>query len=152
MPDDDSREARDLWRRYAAGRGDPAEITGCPDPAVLAAFLDGAVDEAERARVEAHLAVCAACLAAVEDARAIAQAPLAPLTEDRLRRFTRAVVAEQRGANRVAGWLPFAAALVLTCGAGFWLGGRAAAYAAAVRSGVSLSPFSLPSLPVVNVP
>jgi anti-sigma factor RsiW len=151
MPDDDSREGRDLWRRYAAGRADP-EGTGCPDPVGLAAFLDGTADEAERARVEAHLAVCAACLGAVEDARAIAHAPLAPLAEERRRRFTRAVVAEQRGAKRVPGWLPLAAALVFTCGTGFWLGGRAATYAAAVRSGVSLSPFGLPSLPVVNVP
>jgi anti-sigma factor RsiW len=152
MSDDGSRDGRDLWRRYAAGRGDPPKGVGCPDAVALAAFLDGTTGEAERARVEAHLARCASCLASVEEARTIAQAPLEPLAEAHLRRLTRAVAAERRGANRVPDWLPLAAALLLTCGTGFWLGARAATQAAAVGSDGSVAPFGLPSLPVVNVP
>jgi len=37
----------------------------CPDPETLAAFMDGALDEAARARVESHLVDCPPCLETV---------------------------------------------------------------------------------------
>ena len=37
-------------------------ITGCPDDERLAAWIEGGTSDVERARVEAHLAVCPACL------------------------------------------------------------------------------------------
>jgi anti-sigma factor RsiW len=152
MPDDDGGEGRELWRRYTAGGGDATEATGCPDDTVLAAFLDGRVADAERARLEAHLEGCARCRAAAEEARAIERSPLAPLPEATLARLARAVLAEQRRTVRVTDWRAVAAALVLTCGTGFWLGARAAADAAAVRGRTLAAPFDLDALPVVSVP
>ncbi len=39
----------------------PAE-TGCPDPTAIAGYVDGTMRGAGRARIEAHLTACAACL------------------------------------------------------------------------------------------
>ena len=38
---------------------------GCPEPEVLAAYVDQGLSLAERARVEAHLASCPQCIALV---------------------------------------------------------------------------------------
>ena len=45
----------------------------CPDAEpLLAAAADGALDEARQARLDAHLATCASCRAALDDQRQIA--------------------------------------------------------------------------------
>jgi anti-sigma factor RsiW len=152
MPEHDDEDGRDLWRRYAAAREGAPSGERCPDVAALAGFLDGTIGESERARLETHLARCSRCLAAIDEARAAEQARFEPLTREGIDRLTRAIVAEQRGGRRVLHWLPVAAAVVFTCGVGFWLGARTATQAAAVRSGISASPFGLESLPVVNLP
>jgi hypothetical protein len=81
----------------------------------------------------------------------ILEAPLPAVAEAGLERLTRAVVAEGHGRSRLPAWLPLAAALVLTCGTGFWLGARAAADASAAREGAA-GLFGLESLPVVSLP
>src|SRR5512144_1336808 len=54
----------------------------CPDAEpLLAAAADGALDEARQARLDAHLATCASCRAALDDQRQIA-AILASAVQD----------------------------------------------------------------------
>lgn len=58
-PDELEQRLRDL-PRTDSGRG-----TSCPDEALLAAYADATLVEAERASLEHHLADCDACLALV---------------------------------------------------------------------------------------
>jgi hypothetical protein len=52
---------RQVWER----RGISPPPGPCPDANDLAGYLDGRLDEASRAGIEAHLAACEACLDAV---------------------------------------------------------------------------------------
>src|SRR5262249_6232250 len=45
-----------------AASGFPQSLRSCPTDEDLAAFLDGFLPATERARITAHLAVCASCL------------------------------------------------------------------------------------------
>ncbi len=58
-------------------------MADCPDANTLAGYLDGTLSEKERARIEAHLADCPECAAAVDELRdllvpAASDAPSAP--------------------------------------------------------------------------
>jgi hypothetical protein len=51
----------DRLLRRSLGADDQAAPGVCPDPDVLAAFADGALDRGERQRVEQHASTCARC-------------------------------------------------------------------------------------------
>ena len=53
--------------RLLRGEGAEAEVPGrnCPDEALLSAYVEHGIPEEERAKVEAHLADCEACLGQV---------------------------------------------------------------------------------------
>jgi len=79
-PDSASPEDLELYRRYAARRAKGQAPGACPDARDLAAYHDGRADKALTERIEAHLARCDDCLAALIDARELDAAPamLAP--------------------------------------------------------------------------
>ena len=58
---------QELWERYAPAATPAAPPGECPPLIELAAFADGRLDDAQRAAVEAHLADCPDCRAAIGD-------------------------------------------------------------------------------------
>jgi hypothetical protein len=60
---DKDRPAADLLRRALASAGGEAGLRGeeCPDPDILAAYADGALDGDETAHYELHFSQCAHC-------------------------------------------------------------------------------------------
>jgi anti-sigma factor RsiW len=130
------RDGRDLWRRYRAAASafgpephrepdaGPGGGTGEPDFGLLAAWLDGRLDEAEAAPVEAWLARDPEALAALA---APAPEP-GPAPLDLVRR-ARGLVAPGGGAGaasppwrRAVAWASVAASLVLVGASGFMAG------------------------------
>jgi hypothetical protein len=146
--DDDSADDRDLWRRHTARPVAPA--SACPDDGTLAAILDGRVSSAERVALEAHVAGCARCVAALGDALRIEQAPLSTVSARHVEDLTRAVLAERSPRLRLPGRLAVAAALLVTCGAGFLLGARMITDVTALERHVDDLPFDL--TPMVSAP
>ncbi len=123
MTDPELDDGRDLWRRWGGARSRPGPGE-CPDAMLLAAWLDGRCDSSESERVEAHLAVCEACLAAVVELRTPLDEAATPVS---LRMVERAagLVPRWRAATLLR--LTAAAAVVVAaCGAGFLAGDSAA--------------------------
>ena len=92
-PPDNLGEA-ELWRRYVA----PPAAKPCPDPLLLAQYLDGRCEAADRDAIESHLSACRTCLDTVIDARRLmSAAPLAVPPQVSAR-------AVELAAGRKAGW------------------------------------------------
>lgn len=69
-----------IWNRGAPQR-QPKRGWRCPREGVVAAYLDGALEDAQKARVEKHLAGCAYCRTLVADIvklRRVSDLPAAP--------------------------------------------------------------------------
>ena len=147
--DEDRDDDRDVWRRHRRRRAS-GPASACPDERALAAFVDGRTVAGEQEVLEAHLAACPRCQAAVGDALSIEQAPVVALSTAALGRITQAVEAEAAPPMRRPAWAALAAALVLACGAGFWLGARTMTTAAAVERAANALPFDLS--PLVSTP
>lgn len=78
----------------------------CPDPGMLAAFMDGALDEADRSRVESHLAACPPCLETIAVAARVPAPALLPQgLAVRPRRALALAAAASFLALAAAGWL-----------------------------------------------
>jgi len=58
-----------LWERMSPAT--PAQAGPCPDPLLLAAYVDGTATDAEVQRIDAHLAACPACMAAIGEIRSL---------------------------------------------------------------------------------
>lgn len=137
MSEKNLREERDraLWRRLRAeSQGAADGEAWSPDEMALAAYLDGTLDEAERAEVEAWLAAEPAGLELVLAARESLAEPDVAAPEAVVRRAA-ALVPDPPG-NRLArrlrwaftpvwqplGWSGAAAGVLLACVVGFQLG------------------------------
>jgi anti-sigma factor RsiW len=98
-------------------------VTACRDfDLLLSLHATGALDAAEAARVEAHLAACAACRAEVAaDREALSAATLPPVSEAERRAVAsvpgRALAALHRGERRRSGWKRVAAAVAVAAAA-----------------------------------
>ncbi len=124
---------KETWRRYAGlDRQDLG--SSCPDPNLMAAYIDGSATGAEQEMVDRHLASCDACLHAVIEVRALggAGAP-AGVPEDVVSRATALVPASRatsdhepfrlwRAFSQAARWAAAAAAILAACVAGYELG------------------------------
>jgi anti-sigma factor RsiW len=127
--EEDDRSDRALWRRYREA-ADPRPDSPCPDPNALAAYVDGRASPEEVARLEEHLAACAACFEILADVRAGLDA-VAPEVPADSTSAARALVPGAkpggrlvgRGAFRRVGWWAAAAAVVAAVSfAGYRLG------------------------------
>ena len=109
-------------------------ISECPQGALLEALHDGRLGPQERASLERHAAVCAACGAALRDLARIREAVRAPLPHATplvhqrarnalLRRATALPTARVRGAQRGA-LMALAAAALMLAGLSGWAFGR----------------------------
>ena len=131
--------ARPGWRALAAPGGAPGASGEAPDPLILAAYLDGALDEAERERVEAWMAASPEALDLIAAAReALGQEPGAAPESlvSRAQGLVRAPVREPAGllawlrgltGFEVQAWRPIAwagvtAVLLVASAGGFELG------------------------------
>ncbi len=137
MIEKDKREERDwaLWRRLRAERPIPgAEQERAPGEIALAAYLEGRLDEAARAEVEAWLAAAPEGLDLVLAAREALGEPDMAAPEAVVRRAS-ALVAEPPGGRlsgrlrdalgalwRPLGWTGAVAGMLLACVVGFELG------------------------------
>jgi len=94
------------------------------DPERITGYVDGALDDAERAAVESHLASCDACRAQVEDERAIRARLKALPPVEPSRSLERQVRHQLRASapSRLRFLLPLAAGLALLA---FWARGAA---------------------------
>ena len=61
---------RRLWSHVKRTAADP-----CPDPLLLAAYVDGLASEAETKEAEAHLAACPRCLETIAETQRLTAAP-----------------------------------------------------------------------------
>ena len=122
MHDDDS-PLRELWARFRRGAKAPSGI--CPDPNVLAAYLDGTLPAAEAETVEAHLASCAGCLDTVTAFRSV-EREAAQTPEAVVRRAKALVAPRLRVVWKAVRWTAAAASLLLACASGYVLGARSA--------------------------
>jgi predicted anti-sigma-YlaC factor YlaD len=116
---------RRLWERTRRPR--PAKSGPCPDPLLLAAYLDGTAAEAEVRQVEEHMASCPACLAAVGQVRGLLAAPpmIAPRrTLDRAKALAPATAAAAAASrwSAVARWAAAATAAAVVGYLGFTAG------------------------------
>ena len=131
--------ARPGWRALAAPGGAPGASGEAPDPLILAAYLDGALDQAERERVEAWMAASPEALDLIAAAReALGQEPGATPESliSRAQGLVRAPVREPAGllawlrgltGFEVQAWRPIAwagvtAVLLVASAGGFELG------------------------------
>lgn len=121
-------EAR-LWERYRRGRG-WAEETACPEPGLLAAYLDGRAGAAETREVEKHLISCPSCLETIRELRALRAEPL-PDVPPRVFARARTVLPPERPRVLEPLWGNWKKALVWTAAAA----SIAAASAAGLRLG-----------------
>jgi len=108
--EDEARD-RQLWRRFRAGES-ALRRSSCPDANDLGAFLDRRLTGERQEEVEQHLVGCESCLETLLEARELLAHPPQPIW------------------RKVAASLAVAAALILTCALGFFLGGRTFAYRA----------------------
>jgi len=113
QPQDTSE--RELLRRFS--RAAEQAAGPCPSEMDLAAYVDGLAAEAERERIEAHLALCPSCLDGAVQARQLAVAAMGEAPEAVAAR-ERALVPAHRALGRLrrwrqaAGWAAAAAAVV----------------------------------------
>jgi anti-sigma factor RsiW len=125
-----------LWERMNRAR--PAEAGPCPDPRLLAAYIDGTATDAEVQRIDGHLAACPACLATVGEIRSLLAAPPMPAPKAVLDRAKALVPAAHVAAaparwSAIGRWAAAAAAAVIVGYLGFvaghatWLGREALA-------------------------
>jgi anti-sigma factor RsiW len=137
MNDKGKREERDraLWRRLRAESQSPgAEDERAPGEMALAAYLEGRLDEAARAEVEAWLAAAPEGLDLVLAAREALSEPDMPAPEAVVRRAA-ALVPESPGRKpggrlwdalgalwQPLGWSGAVAGVLLACVVGFELG------------------------------
>jgi anti-sigma factor RsiW len=116
-------------------------------PTRWTAWLDGELDAAEEARLEAHLAGCADCRAAVDSLRilhgALADLP-APTTADLWPSVAARVGRRERRVGPAA-WVGYAAVLLLGIALGGWVGSALPAAPAAEET--LLADSSLAGLP-----
>lgn len=133
---------RALWRRYRMGAATGA-TPGAPDPALIASYLDGGLDDSERAAVEAWLAATPDALDALIGTQRSLADGARPIVPPALIRGAKALVvpaaSRQRPADRSRGgsalasllrtfeWSGVAAAVIVVCVAGFQLGLSSAA-------------------------
>lgn len=134
-----TEEAAALWRRARQGWAPPpgeGPDDPAPDPLLLAAYLDGSLEEEEAARLEARLAADTALLDEVlalrqglgEDAGAVPGGVVARAQGLRPQGQAAAVRKPSRPGTLLAGWLrpavpAFAVlALMLACAGAFQLG------------------------------
>jgi len=127
--DEEDRSDRALWKRYRDA-ADHRPDSPCPDANALAAYVDGRAAPEELARLEEHLATCAACLEILADVRAGLSAGAPEVPAD-LTAAARALVPGAKpggrrvahGAFRRAAWWAAAAAVVAAVSfAGYHLG------------------------------
>lgn len=122
-----------LWGRYREGLGHVPDA-GEPDAGLIAAWLDGTLDDAERDRVEAWLAVSPRAMEVLIAAREVRRAdPMsAPANLISAAKALLGRPAARRGAGgwhigalvRGLEWSGAAAAIVIACIVGFTLGLR----------------------------
>jgi len=120
---DTDTDGRALWRRYHIAIGataEPPPVAAEPDALALAAYLDGAGVEGERAAVEAWLAAQPEHLDLLIAARA-AQGLAAPPPAGVMRRAGALLAPPSRTVPIVA-WAAAAAALLLVAVGGFEMG------------------------------
>ena len=117
---DNDKGGKALWRRYRAWAETPPDAAAEPDAVALAAYLDGAGAEGERAAIEAWLAAQPEHLDLLIAARA-AQGLAAPPPAGLVRRAGALVEPPYRAVPIVA-WAAAAAALLLVAVAGFEMG------------------------------
>lgn len=113
------REGPELWQRYrAAALASAGETDPEPDPNLLAAYLEGRLDEAAAEPVEAWLTRDPSRLALIAPPDAGAPVPLAVI------RNARALVRPSRSQvwRETAAWMSVAASLVLVGTSGFIAG------------------------------
>lgn len=89
----------------------PAPPRGCPDPSILAAFVEGTLDAHSRREVERHVADCFECPAVIAET---AQFLSAGNDSDEAE-------SEPDPPPRGRWWLAIAAAVLALCTAGVWL-------------------------------
>ncbi|MCI0408894.1 MAG: zf-HC2 domain-containing protein [Acidobacteria bacterium] len=106
---EDEAGDRQLWRRFRAGESALRRST-CPDANDLGAFLDGRLTGGRQEALERHLVGCDSCLEALLEARDLLANPPQPKWRP------------------LAASLAVAAAVVLTCALGFFLGWRTVAH------------------------
>jgi anti-sigma factor RsiW len=127
------RDGRDLWRRYRAAAslspGDPE-----PDVGLLAAYVDGRLDEDRAAPVDAWLAADPARLALIAPIADAAAAP-APLAVIRNARALVQPVPRPAWRQAVA-WASIAASLVIVGASGFIAGHQTDDYGEAITVSV----------------
>jgi anti-sigma factor RsiW len=126
-----------LWQRWRVETGDtgPHEMSGCPSPVDLAAFIDGRAAPEQAARLNDHLAMCASCALALSDVRLLApeQGQTMTFVPPRVIDAARGLVSDSRAevitARRLAlrlrlgaGWGLAAAASLAICLTGYQLG------------------------------
>jgi predicted anti-sigma-YlaC factor YlaD len=114
-----------LWERMNRAR--PAQAGPCPDPLLLAVYVDGTATDAEVQRIDGHLAACPACLAAVGEIRGLLAAPLMLAPKPVLERAKALVPAPHITATHtrwsaIGRWAAAAAAAVIVGYLGFVAG------------------------------
>lgn len=115
------RDGQDLWRRYRAVALAPDPITAAePDPGLLAAWLDGRLDEAAAEPVEAWLARNPEAWCLVDAPATAAEA--APLDTIRRARALVSGALPRRAWRETVAWAAIAASLVLVGWTGFVVG------------------------------
>lgn len=113
-------EDRRVWERCSVRPGPVAPA--CLDAMSLAAWVDGLAPPADRDRVEAHLAECPSCLAAVRDLRVLlAASDAATVSIDVVERARSLVTPGRRLIDRRSGgrWGLAAAASLAACTLGY---------------------------------
>ncbi len=140
-----SPESGDLWRRYREQAAAPAPVE--IDALTLAAYVEGACDEATRDRVEAFLVRSPEALDAVLAASALIAQPLPPTSLDLIRWGREALPLSEVPASsgfvfsewrRGLAWAGIAASLMIVSCAGFLAGADSAASAVGVQADVGL--------------
>src|ERR1700733_7347409 len=136
---DFERDGLDLWRRYRAAAWSPSDSPGPagsaaePAPALLAAYLERRLDEAEAEPVEAWLAHNPDAMILLAEFSPDASDPPAPL--ELIRRARGLVAAPARPAWRQAiAWASVAASLLLVGTTGFLAGHDAVDRSEAIAS------------------
>ena len=96
------------------------------DDGVLHAYLDGELPPAERARLEAHVAECAACRTRLEEERALVEraSGLLGLAQPPERAAPPLHQLQRRRGSRLRVPLAWAASVVLAVGLGYYIGGK----------------------------
>jgi len=123
----DNSNDRELWARlvHPAPQGDAGGP--CLEASELAAYLDGRTGADRVARVEAHLAACDQCLAAVREARQLLDQPAMPAPAALVGSAKALVAAETPARALRGGWLGRAVGRTSWQGVARWAAATAAA-------------------------